>query len=114
MITVVNRRIYKGLHNFYIGRGSPLGNDYSHKEGTSALYIVDTVEEAVACYEQDLRKKIKEKDPKICNELNHLYKYYKIHKELNLACYCKWKGHEPCHGDVIKKILEEVLVCHSK
>ena len=109
MITVVNRRIYKGSHVFYIGRGSPLGNDYTHREGTTAKYVVASVEEAVKEFEKDLRQKIAAKDPVVCKELNKLYKYYKQHGELNLACYCKWKGHEPCHGDVIKKVLEEVL-----
>lgn len=109
MINVVNTRKYNGPHKIYIGRGSVLGNDYTHKEGTKAAFLVATVEEAVQCFEADLRKKIADKNIAICRELNNLYKYYKQHGELNLACYCKYKGTEPCHGDVIKKILEEVL-----
>lgn len=109
MIKVVNTRIYNGPHKHYVGRGSPLGNSYSHKDNTKALYKVESAEKAVQCFEKDLRNSISNKDPAICKALNDLYMYYKQHGELNLACYCKWKGHEPCHGDVIKKVLEEVL-----
>uniref|UniRef100_A0A0D6QU71 DUF4326 domain-containing protein n=1 Tax=Araucaria cunninghamii TaxID=56994 RepID=A0A0D6QU71_ARACU len=108
MINVVNKRVFKGEHGIFIGRGSPLGNDWSHKKGTKAKYIVDSVEDAVREYEKDLLLKIKLKDKTVCDELNRLYKYHKEHGELNLICYCKWKGDEPCHGDVIKNILENV------
>ena len=53
--------------------------------------------------------KVANKDRDTCNEMNRLYKHYKEHGELNLMCYCKWKGHEPCHGDVIKNMLESAL-----
>jgi hypothetical protein len=109
MINVVNTRLYKGPHKHYIGRGSPLGNLYSHKDNTKAIYKVESVEKAVECFEIDLRNKIANKDPVTCKALNDLYKYYKQYGVLNLACYCKWKGHESCHGDIIKKVLEEVL-----
>ena len=109
MINVVNKRTFKGDHGVFIGRGSVLGNDWSHKEGTQAKYVVESVEKAIQEYENDLLSKISNKDPSICGELNRLYKYYKEHGELNLICYCKWKGHEPCHGDVIKNMLESAL-----
>ena len=109
MINVVNKRTFKGEHGVYIGRGSVLGNPYTHKQGTKAEYVVESVEKAIQEYENDLLNKISNKDPSICGELNRLYKYYKEHGELNLICYCKWKGHEPCHGDVIKNMLESAL-----
>lgn len=109
MITVVNKRTFKGDHGIFIGRGSPLGNSWSHKEGTKAKYIVGSVEEVVQEYESWLFGKIAIKDKAVCDELNRIYKYYKIHNELNLICYCKWKGHELCHGDVIKKVIECAL-----
>lgn len=109
MINVVNKRTFKGEHGIFIGRGSPLGNEWSHKEGTKAKHIVETVEEAVQEYEKDLLIKIATKDQLVCSELNKLYKYYKTHNELNLICYCKWKGNELCHGDVIKRVLESAL-----
>ena len=109
MITVVNKRTFKGEHGVYIGRGSVLGNPYTHKQGTKAEYVVGSVQEAVDYYERYLVGKVANKDRDTCNEMNRLYKYYKEHGELNLICYCKWKGHEPCHGDVIKNMLESAL-----
>ena len=109
MINVVNKRTFKGEHGVYIGRGSVLGNPYTHKQGTKAEYVVGSVQEAVDYYEGYLFGKVVTKDKDICNELNRLYKYYKEHGELNLICYCKWKGHEPCHGDVVKNMLESAL-----
>jgi len=109
MINVVNKRTFKGEHGVYIGRGSVLGNPYTHKQGTKAEYVVGSVQEAVDSYERYLFDKVANKDRDTCNEMNRLYKYYKEHGELNLICYCKWKGHEPCHGDVIKNMLESAL-----
>lgn len=109
MINVVNKRTFKGEHGAYIGRGSVLGNPYTHKQGTKAEYVVGSVEDAVDSYEGYLFSKVASKDKAVCGELNRLYKYYKEHGELNLICYCKWKGSEPCHGDVIKLLLENAL-----
>ena len=109
MINVVNKRTFKGEHGVYIGRGSVLGNPYTHKQGTKAEYVVGSVQEAVDYYEGYLFGKVVNKDKDICNELNSLYKYYKEHGVLNLICYCKRKGQEPCHGDVIKNMLESAL-----
>lgn len=109
MINVVNKRTFKGVNGIYIGRGSPLGNPYTHKQGTKAEYVVSSVEEAVGKYEEWLEDKVNSKDKLVCKELNRLYKHYKQNGELNLICYCKWRGNEPCHGDVIKKVLERVL-----
>ena len=109
MINVVNKRTFKGEHGVYIGRGSVLGNPYTHKQGTKAEFVVDTVQEAVDNYSDWLDQKLKSKDRLVCDEMNKLYKYYKTHKELNLICYCKWKGNELCHGDVIKDMLESAL-----
>lgn len=113
MIRVVNTRTFNGAHKIYIGRGSPLGNEYSHKEGTKAKHHVKDVETAIERYAIDLYTAIEEKDPTICAELNRLFLYYRKHGELNLACYCKWKGHEPCHGEVVQRILEEALLCYK-
>lgn len=109
MINVVNKRTFKGEHGFYIGRGSVLGNPFTHKQGTKADFVVDSVQEAINKYEVMLVSKVENKDKTVCGELNRLYKYYKQHGELNLICYCKWNGTEPCHGDIIKSLLETKL-----
>ena len=110
MINVVNKRTFKGNNLSYIGRGSPLGNPFTHKENTKAKFIVDSVESAVEAYRKYLNEAIESKDRKICDELNRLYKlYFKQGCELNLGCYCKYKGDELCHGDVVKEILEKAI-----
>ena len=109
MINVVNKRTFKGEHGVYIGRGSVLGNPFTHKDGTKAEYVVGSVQEAVDEYEAWLFRMIANKDKPVCDELNKLYKYYKTHQKLNLICYCKWMGNELCHGDVIKGVLEAAI-----
>ena len=110
MINVVNKRIFKGKNLSYIGRGSPLGNPFTHKEGTKAEFIVDSIETAVEAYRSYLNDAINNKDKKICDELNRLYKlYYTQGEVLNLGCYCKYKGDELCHGDIVKEVLEKAI-----
>lgn len=79
----------------YIGRPSKWGNPFSHKSNTLAKYKVDTVEEAVAKYELWVKTQ-----PEIINSLH----------ELNgkiLGCWCKIKGDEPCHGDILIKMIDQ-------
>ena len=109
MINVVNKRTFKGEHGFYIGRGSALGNPFTHRKGTKAEFVVDSIQESVDRYSEWLDEKLKSKDKLVCDEMNKLYRYYKIHHELNLICYCKWKGNELCHGDVVKGVLDNVI-----
>lgn len=90
----------------YIGRGSPLGNPYSHLEGTTALYKVATREEAIKQYRIWLQKQIEQPNFKVIEELDRLA--YKAISEgsLKLRCYC---APAPCHGDVIKEFLEKAI-----
>lgn len=90
----------------YIGRGSPLGNPYSHLEGTTALYKVATREEAIKQYRIWLQKQIEQPNFKVIEELDRLA--YKAISEgsLKLRCYC---APSPCHGDVIKEYLEDAI-----
>ena len=37
MISVVNKRTFKGKHGVYIGRGSVLGNPYTHTNKAQKL-----------------------------------------------------------------------------
>lgn len=81
--------------DIYIGRGSPFGNPFTHiKYGTQALYIVDTIEEAIAEYEKWLLAQ---------PELVAMIK-----KELcgkTLGCYCNIPS--LCHGAILLKIANE-------
>jgi len=85
-------------NDVYIGRGSPLGNPYSHRHGTKAKYIVSTREKAIEKYEIWLRKRIQRNNRPIIEALK------RIKEDSNLICFCKPLS---CHGDVILKILNE-------
>ena len=108
MIRVVNKKTHKPTpDDFYIGRGSVMGNPYYHKESNhpQALYKVDTVEEAIEGYTKDfmhhyfndaaINKVIKELVDRELNDQN-----------TNLVCYC---APNKCHGDVIKKFVDDYV-----
>lgn len=105
MITVKNKH-HPGASGEYIGRGSPLGNPYSHMEKTAASFKVSSRTEAIVKYRVWLADKIKSNDQTVCNELNRLVHILQDKGELNLLCFCK---PQPCHGDVIKDIIETAL-----
>jgi hypothetical protein len=107
MIFVVNKhKHFPTANDIYIGRGSPLGNPYTHiKEGTKAEFIVSDRDEAIKNYETYINDKILNKDPNICNILNKIWLMAK-NDDVNLSCFCKPKS---CHGDIIKKIIEGKL-----
>lgn len=78
----------------YIGRGSVWGNPFSHKEGTTAQYLVSSRQEAIIEFEEyllnspDLMEKVKELEGKV------------------LGCWCKPKS---CHGDVLLKYANPLI-----
>lgn len=92
---VVNK--YKEPYDVYIGRGSPVGNPFSHMEGTKAAYKVETREEAVEYFETYIRKRI-EHDVALKGYIMSL-------RGKTLGCFCKPKA---CHGDVLVKLIEEL------
>ena len=77
----------------YIGRPSPYGNPFSHKLGTQAEVKVNTLEEAIACFEGWVMQQ-PELIAKIKLEL----------KGKILGCWCAPKQ---CHGDILAKIANE-------
>jgi len=108
MISVLNKHQIKNKSTgIYIGRGSVLGNPFTHLEldGTLAQYKCKSRDEALSNYETYLKQKISEKDLKICEELNKIF-LLAINGDVNLICFCKPKS---CHGDIIKKIIEEKI-----
>lgn len=109
MITVVNKKTHVPTdYDVYIGRGSVLGNPYSslpaHIE-TKAEFRCETREESISKFNEYIEKEIKDKNEKICSELNRIWKLAKA-GDINLVCYCAPKS---CHGHIIKKIIESVL-----
>jgi hypothetical protein len=112
MIEVVNKTTFSPdtefsespIKEFYIGRGSFLGNPYTSKnlEDTKALYKCDSKEEALSNYKQYLLEKISSKDKDICNLLDDI-ETASAEGNVYLICYCKPKK---CHGDIIKDIID--------
>lgn len=104
MILLANRHTHIPTNrDKYVGRGTPLGNPYSHQEGASAEFKVRTREEAVQKYHAYLLKKIKERDINILKELAEIWRMSREPEGVVLVCSCK-----PllCHIDVIKSIVE--------
>jgi hypothetical protein len=106
MVNVVNKHNHVSSNDdVYIGRGSILGNPYSHLENTKAEFKVINRKTAIDSYNVYIKQKINNKDKNILNELNKIY-VKAMQGNVNLVCYCKPL---PCHGNIIKKIIEERL-----
>lgn len=109
-INVVNKHRHEpSKDDIYVGRGSPLGNPYSHRgnlTGTKADVLVDTRERAIEMYENLLRYHIETKTKGVLDELNKIAHRELEGKTTNLVCYC---SPQACHGEVIKKIIMEVI-----
>jgi len=105
-IHVVNQSNHiETTSDYYIGRGSSLGNPYTSKEKskTKALFSCNSRIESISLYEDYLRKEIKDNNKVIVGTLNEMVE--RLQKEdIHLVCFCRPKQ---CHGDVIKKILME-------
>lgn len=99
---VVNKH-HKLPFDVYIGRGSKWGNPFSHMEGTTAQYKVDSREEAIEKYREWVQTQ-----PHLLDSLYEL-------KGKTLSCYCKPKG---CHGDILVEFADALplrtLECSSK
>jgi hypothetical protein len=107
-------------NDFYIGRGSILGNPYTHIKNkiTLASFIVNTRDEAINNYSHyfDLMYK---SNIMFRDEIDKIYELYKNGKDVYLGCFCKkylTTDNEPhsddlsCHGDIIKSKLEQRLI----
>lgn len=102
MIKVVNIRTHIPTdRDVYIGRGSPLGNPYSHMERSLAQHIVETREESILRYSEWLKDAVRRNDSSVASELERIYG---LHKEgvVHLVCHCHPK---PCHGNVLRDML---------
>lgn len=104
MIKVINIHHKKEEKGEYIGRPSVLGNPYSHLEKTKAKFKTKSREEAIDKYKEWITEQI-ETNQSVRDELNRLYLIAK-RGELVLKCFC---SPLPCHGDVIKSLIEEKI-----
>jgi hypothetical protein len=82
----------KEKFDVYIGRPSPWGNPFSHKEGTLAKFKVGTRDEAVDQYREWLLS-----NPELLKKLPEL-------KNKVLACWCSPLR---CHGDVLSELANQ-------
>lgn len=110
MIHIFNKHYPNSVdaQEVYIGRGSSLGNPFSHLPvgKSKAIYLVKTRDEAVYKYREWLAGQIKKNNGGVIFSLAGI-----IEKELNgedvkLACFCKPKS---CHGDVVKEFCLAVI-----
>ncbi len=110
MITVVNKKTHIPTENdVYIGRGSVLGNPYTSIPDiklTKASFKCETREESINKFYEYILEKITNKDTLVCAELNRIWKLVKNGVFVNLVCYCT---PQLCHGNIIKKIIEDRL-----
>ena len=109
MIYVYNRRNEVHTKNdFYIGRGSVLGNPYSHikDKKTKAIYEAKDRDDAIDKYDHyfDLMYGSNKAYTKAIDEI---YEVYKSGEDVYLGCFCVPLR---CHGHVIKEKLEKRLL----
>jgi hypothetical protein len=105
-ITIVNKHWHKPTKDdCYCGRGSPLGNPYSHMQGTKAEFVVASREEAVEKYLSWFTK-ARFSDPIVYQALTQMVQHIYDGHDLNLVCYC---APALCHCSHIKKYLEDTI-----
>jgi hypothetical protein len=110
-VAVVNRHTYSGPRDnsyIYIGRGTPLGNQWSHTPGTAAAHKVETREDAVSKFHEWLSSQIAKGEGPVFRAIQQIKERVAIGEQIKLACSCDPKL---CHGDVIKGTIE--LLIHN-
>ncbi len=106
-IRVVNK--HHGDTGIYIGRGSVLGNPFTHLDGIPLTHKCATRDEAVELYEQWIKTRIAEKNAAVIDQLSRIYRLAE-QGPVKLLCYC---SPQKCHGDVIKRIIEDEYAKHN-
>lgn len=108
-ITLANKKYHKPTQNdVYVGRGSSLGNPYSHIPSANAIGVQDR-ETAIKMYKAWLRKQLSDEkkdtleSQAIRKMLNDIYIKVRDGKDVVLVCYCVPKS---CHAEYIKELIE--------
>lgn len=114
MIKVYN--IYTEDHsseqnNFYVGRGSPLGNPYTHdgKRSSLAKLSFPNREDAIDAYREYFKQMYK-LDDNFKKAFDEIYDKYKNGEDIYLQCFCKPL---PCHADIIAEELQKKLILEN-
>ncbi len=108
-LQVVNRHTYSGPRDnsyVYIGRGTPLGNNWSHVPNTAAQYQAASREEAVGRYRQWLWKEVQNGKGPAFQALEQLQVRAAKGENVSLVCSC---SPQLCHGDVVKSAIEHLV-----
>ena len=106
MYKVVNKYKHTSTkHDFYIGRGSGLGNPWTHLDSKYPTFKTVTREEAVNKFKDYFYEQIQLEDSELKNNLEEIINLHKKHGEVNLVCFCKPKA---CHGDIIAEYLNNL------
>ena len=94
--------------NFYIGRGSPLGNPFTHNGVRSIFktFTFKTREQAIDAYDKYFDK-MYGTDEAFTKAFDEIYEHYKKGEDVYLQCFCKPRA---CHGDVIADRLQRRLI----
>ena len=105
MIEIINARKQKPSEKYdiWIDRRSPVGNPYTLIREDGRDNICDS-------YDEWFKGKLTMKDSKIIEYLDSMFELYKSHGRLRLFCWCVPKR---CHGETIKKYIEEELNYHE-
>ena len=106
MITVANKRKpkYRGPVAFdppffYIGRPDPLGNPFVIGEDGDRA-------EVIAKYKIWLRDQYYSLNIRVVTSIDRLVTVFLEGQDITLVCWC---APAPCHGDVIKEFVEELV-----
>lgn len=108
-LQVVNRHTYSGPHDnsyVYIGRGTTLGNNWSHVPNTAAQYQAASREEAVGRYRKWLWKELQNGKGPAFQALEQLKIRAAKGENVSLVCSC---SPQLCHGDVVKAAIEHLV-----
>jgi hypothetical protein len=109
-ITIYNvkNEEHTGPGVFYCGRGSALGNPYTHIKDreTKAKYVVRSRDEAIDRYEQYFNVMYGH-NRDFTEAFDRIYDYYASGRDVYLGCYC---FPQRCHCDIIANNLRKTLI----
>lgn len=107
-INVVNKYTHIPTeHDYYIGRGSLLGNPFTHlPSAIRGTVMVANREEACNRFDEYLDEQLKNHESSCSHMLDILEQELQANGEINLVCFC---APHKCHGDSIKhKLMERI------
>ena len=96
MITIGNKR--HGARGVYVGRPSPPGNPFQMRSEADRATVI-------RAYERWLRAQLRDDESAASRAMRELAERAR-REDVCLVCWC---APRPCHADVIKRIIEEII-----